>query len=1349
MSTINNNNRKNNNNNTTTTTTTTSIRNNTRYTIEEKAIGEDTIGEDTNGEDTNGGNTNGGNTNGENANGENTNGENANEENTNGETPVGEDTNGETPVRGEKIGEDTIGETPAGEGAIGEMADQNAAHTLQAILANMRPAPKRSTPDQSPTSSATPNTPTSPKSPATSAPTRARSPLALFSRNRSTLQKKGSATSLKSSPSEPEYSNNIQPYFDAAPNHPTTPFELLRKNNPERKKGKKPSMTSLKSIISEPEMSPPETQCYDTVVARPRNPSPVSLEWRKRLIEGHVAYGEQTELFAPSGLESIFPQAPPRDAVEPSTGAEEFEGYTSIIRGGEAHSAISEPANLADESQQADSSICGPSYDGEAAEGSIISAASIPSEESQQADSGISGLTDLENFSRVYLPSQARVNKKTEDHWPSEDLLTGTPPCTPPLNGRRSITTHDFMSEAQMVMEHIRAGTMPQMEELDEEDDAQVAESFERSPFSPSVTSSDQYRRQSEDLTELIYGGEDGYQVADSHAGAFSLEPEPSQHYSQPDDRITEALCGGHVDDDQVAESHSGPFSLEIERPQRYSQSEDKITELIYRGGDDYRVAESRGGPFLPTYEPSQLCSQPADRITEALLGGHSADGRVAESLMGPFSPTAAAELSEQYSESAEGFTGEIYDGNVAGNRVAESQIGPFSPTAAAEPCEQYSQPAEGFAEQMCDGSFAPDRVVESHGGSSSRNVPAGLSGQYQQPLEGVTELLYGSQLPEPSLRDDTDPNKIQDLPIITIPRVRPMEPRYDGEPPEPSLRDDTDPNKIQVLPTISIPRVRPTAQELSLRRQTLMRRFTASAFDASPYEQSDLSMVAALPGDRMLSLSMSVSRPAQTRYRSGTIIDIDATPPWSDLSDFTIDQIDEDRPSERALAQRLASYAAAEVNDRYATATNELVKALTDVVGAKLFWNDIDELELQNQSLTSLYGLDGFCAAVTTLNVNGNPLTQLQGVPRATRTLWAQSCKLTSLTTWSHLCNLQHLYIENNELDSLSGLSGLMHLRDLRASGNQITSLDGLQGLRGLQMLDLSRNRLEVVDLTGYSLFSLEKVDLKDNAIRRVMNLAKLVALTELHLSRNPLEKSPSLAGNAQRLKKLTMNDCQLKELVVSALTGITHLSVDGNKLADIRGIEHLKKLEFLSMRRQKLPVYEAVNLFNHRLEARTVRLDGNTLPILPLKHNYLNMEELSLTSCGIQELPKDFGLRLPNLRRLDVDRNMLREKDLAVLGNMERLDTLSVKENRLGRMRKTVEELSKVKGLRFVNTEGNPFNKGFFGEMGALEEWAMRRRAYEVYLKEKCPGIVNVNMLDDEEREELARKLRELGVL
>lgn len=492
------------------------------------------------------------------------------------------------------------------------------------------------------------------------------------------------------------------------------------------------------------------------------------------------------------------------------------------------------------------------------------------------------------------------------------------------------------------------------------------------------------------------------------------------------------------------------------------------------------------------------------------------------------------------------------------------------------------------------------------------------------------------------------------------------------------------------------------TTRSMSLRRKTLTSRFN----DADAMEQSEISFVAALPGERMMSVSLSVSRPLSERHNMGQVIKQSSSPIkydhshiLSDLPDFTVHEEDAERPSEKALAGRLAKHASDEVNDRYALAVKDLVRTLTDVKEDDPYWDEMKQLDLHNQGVASLHGLEDFCGRMQEMDVSDNKLAYLNGAPRTLRSLYACGNMLSSLTPWTHLTNLQYLDISRNQLDSLKGLGCLIHLRELKADDNQITSLDGVLELDGLLKLRLRRNKVQAVDFGACYLQRLEELDLCSNLVTAVHNVDVLTSLAVFKLDDNPIPAFDEVHDEMRMLKYLSVRDCGLTSLNVSNMPSLQTLLADSNALSDIDGVESLKDLSLLSMRSQELANGACLSILEHAVHARTIRLSGSVMSTLHLPVSLLSLQHLELASTGLQELPQDFGLKLPNLTSLNLNFNSL--KDIRPLLNIQKLEVLSVCGNRLERLRKSVATLSKIPTLTELDIRDNPLTLGHYAPL------------------------------------------------
>ena len=122
-------------------------------------------------------------------------------------------------------------------------------------------------------------------------------------------------------------------------------------------------------------------------------------------------------------------------------------------------------------------------------------------------------------------------------------------------------------------------------------------------------------------------------------------------------------------------------------------------------------------------------------------------------------------------------------------------------------------------------------------------------------------------------------------------------------------------------------------------------------------------------------------------------------------------------------------------------------------------------------------------------------------------------------------------------------------------------------------------------------------------------------------------------------------------------------------------------------------------MEIFDHPLEAQTIRLARNTIPELQLNHACMSVKHLDLSDTGLVSLPANFGIQLATLRSLDLSYNGVR--DIRPLAPLIVLETLKLVSCRVERLRKTVATVGNLKKLRSVDMTNNPLTQGFYGQL------------------------------------------------
>lgn len=508
-------------------------------------------------------------------------------------------------------------------------------------------------------------------------------------------------------------------------------------------------------------------------------------------------------------------------------------------------------------------------------------------------------------------------------------------------------------------------------------------------------------------------------------------------------------------------------------------------------------------------------------------------------------------------------------------------------------------------------------------------------------------------------------------------------------------------------------------------------------------------------------------------------------------LSEFSLHQVDQPRHLEASyVAQRTHPTSLQQAHGSLALAVDELMKAITDAEPYELYWEHLRRLGLTGKGLTTLHRLDEYCSAIEDLQISGNELGQLSGVPVSVRTLLAQNNCLSSLTSWGHLQNLHYLDISGNVLESLDGLSCLFHLRELKANNNRIRNLEGILDLNGLLHLELQSNELSTVNFEGGELTRLHHLDLSNNQLTVVRTIQALPALRTLYLEKNNLHDFGASHESYPNLRDLRLSFNQIEVIDLAICPWIEMVYLDNNRICSIPGLSTARHLNTLSVREQS----DSPSLLNAILstsnECRKLYLSSNPAPAGGLKMAslpHLNLKYLELGSCGLTSLPTDFGRKIPNCRTLNLNFNAI--KDLEVLKGCGRLNKLMVAGNRLNKLRRTCIALTRLPALTKVDLRDNPLTVGFYlpfresrlvvhGEVTTADiqdpyslprvdlaldsKWIthldegteMKRRTIELFLAKGCEKLVDLDGLAFDrvallQQDEVWQKLASMGVI
>ncbi|CAE6437948.1 unnamed protein product [Rhizoctonia solani] len=376
-----------------------------------------------------------------------------------------------------------------------------------------------------------------------------------------------------------------------------------------------------------------------------------------------------------------------------------------------------------------------------------------------------------------------------------------------------------------------------------------------------------------------------------------------------------------------------------------------------------------------------------------------------------------------------------------------------------------------------------------------------------------------------------------------------------------------------------------------------------------------------------------------------------------------------------------------------FGVAHERLVELITDVHPYQPYWEPLSEIDLSKKGIESLARLKEFLPNLDRLNVHGNELAYLSGIPSCLRDLNAAQNQLTSMTSYSHLANLEVLDISNNQIDSVAQLRCLRHLRELSAGGNTISSLSGIDQTTSLVKVNLKGNCLKSVSLEDCTWPHIDSIDFSNNGMKTIAGLSSVPTLVTLNLDHNALADL-HVDTPLPRLRNLRLSDNKLTELDCSSFVNLRTLYVDNNKLGILRHVEKARRLENLSLRNQS---GRGLHLsISHIRDVKRLYLSGNPLDPGFLEVPCYNLVYLELAACRLSSLPTDLCRLVPNLRVLNLNYNFL--SDARPLGGLMRLRKLTVIGSRLKATKPLLRSLQSMKELEMLDFRMNPFSLGWY---------------------------------------------------
>ena len=280
---------------------------------------------------------------------------------------------------------------------------------------------------------------------------------------------------------------------------------------------------------------------------------------------------------------------------------------------------------------------------------------------------------------------------------------------------------------------------------------------------------------------------------------------------------------------------------------------------------------------------------------------------------------------------------------------------------------------------------------------------------------------------------------------------------------------------------------------------------------------------------------------------------------------------------------------------------------------------------------------------------------------------LWMTKTGVTNYDFLKEIPTLEGLDISQNGITDLSFLKDYPNLKTVAAAGNDLTDISPLAKLKNLESLNLDYNNIsDISALTKLS--KLKAVSLEHNQLQDVSALSQKEDLTRLFLSNNPNLNLNSL--KAFHLEELTADNSNVESLnFLKSNPNLTTLSLNGNRLTSLAGVEAAKNLVTLSASQNKitsldipaaqsslknlnlaeneLKNLEGINQFRsldnlavnkNKITTLALQEPNKTLTYINVSENHIPKAELELNE---NKIPKALAQHFPDVQGGSIDNN------------------------------------------------------------------------------------------------------------
>lgn len=352
-----------------------------------------------------------------------------------------------------------------------------------------------------------------------------------------------------------------------------------------------------------------------------------------------------------------------------------------------------------------------------------------------------------------------------------------------------------------------------------------------------------------------------------------------------------------------------------------------------------------------------------------------------------------------------------------------------------------------------------------------------------------------------------------------------------------------------------------------------------------------------------------------------------------------------------------------------HATADTPFPSDETDLEKMKAWLATVKYLNIgQRKDPLERKGLD-LMPNIEVLGIGFTPIKDIRPVLqfKHLKQLWMTKTGVTNYDFLKEIPTLEGLDISQNGITDLSFLKDYPNLKTVAAAGNEITDISPLAKLKNLESLNLDYNNIS--DISALSKLSkLKAVSLEHNQLQDVSALSQKEDLTRLFLSNNPNINLNTL--KASHLEELTADNSNVQNLdFLKSNPNLTTLSMNGNRLTSLAGIEAAKNLVTLSATQNKIKTLdipttqsslknlnlgenelknlEGINQFRaldnlavnkNKITTLALQEPNKTVTYINVSDNHIPKAELELNE---KQIPKALAQHFPDVQGGSIDNN------------------------------------------------------------------------------------------------------------